>query len=302
MSNLVKIGTHLSDESLIRLLSDELSLRESHRANSHLAKCWECRARRERLEQVARKVVSYGKYIAGADGAEPPSDHDPFIFRLEQAFREAAIRPWWSRLMPHFCFETVPKMNPVISSLAVVVAAAVLLIIIWQRNPPTVSASEFIKRAIAADSHSSQLEESGVVYQKIRIRTARGTFERAVYRDVGGHRRPREGKQTEEQVQFEAKLAVAGIGWDNPLSPASFQNWHDEQTNAEDKVKRSGDGLLALTTTVSHGIVAKESLTVQESTFHPVQRTVDFADIGSVEISELNYAVLGWDAVNGELF
>ncbi len=302
MSDLEKIGAHLSDELLIRLLSDELSVRALFRANSHLAKCWECRSRRERLEQVARKVVSYGKYVAGADGSEPPNDHDPFITRMEQAFKGFAVRPWWSRLTPNFRFVAVRKMNPVISSVAVLAFAAVLLVIIWQRNLPTVTASEFIARAIAADSHSSRLEESGVVYQKVRIRTAKGTMERAVYRDVAGHRKPREVKQTEEQARLEVQLAIAGIGWDNPLSSVNFKNWHDGQNNPEDKVKRNGDGLLTLTTTVSNGIVAEESLTVRENTFHPVERTVNFVDMGQVEIFEVNYAVLGWDAVNGDLF
>lgn len=190
-------------------------------------------------------------------------------------------------------------MNLIISSVAVVAAAAVLLVIISQGNLPRLTASEFIERAV---TQSSRLEECGVVYQKFRIRTPMATFDRAVYRDVTGHRWPRVMKQTEEQAQLEAMLAIAGISWHNPLSSASFKDWHDGQTYAENKVRRSGDNLLTLTTTVSNGTVAKESLTVRESTFHPVQRTADIVDIGRVEISELNYGVLDWEAVKGELF
>jgi len=48
--------------------------------------------------------------------------------------------------------------------------------------------------------------------------------------------------------------------------------------------------------------VAEESLTVREQDFHPVKRTVELLDVGTVEIAELNYVVLNWNAVNTDLF
>lgn len=301
MSDMGKVGVHVSDESLICLLSDELPLRELRDAESHLANCWECRARRERLEQVVRKVVSYGKCVAGASGKEPPDDTDPFIRKLEAEFGKDPGHRWWPRVMPQLRFLAIPAVNPVFSSV-LIAAAALLFFLIWQRNPRTVTASEFIARAVAADTDAAQKAGSEVVYQRFQVRTRKGKFERAVYRDLSGRRKPRESDDAVLRKQLEAKLAIAGVGWNEPLSPASFKTWHDGQSHVEDRVTQTGDGLLTLTTRASEGIVAEESLTVREETFHVVERTVEFLDLGPVAICEIDYDVLSRDAVDGDVF
>src|SRR5262249_17827630 len=67
-------------------------------------------------------------------------------------------------------------------------------------------------------------------------------------------------------------------------------------------VKRSERGLLTLTTNLAGGNIASESLTVRETDFRPVERTIELRDAGSVEIAELNYSVLPWSSVNPDLF
>jgi len=57
-----------------------------------------------------------------------------------------------------------------------------------------------------------------------------------------------------------------------------------------------------LTTNVNDGEVISESLTVRASDFHPVGKTVKLRDYGTVEIAEVNYSVLPWDAVNPNWF
>ena len=88
----------------------------------------------------------------------------------------------------------------------------------------------------------------------------------------------------------------------SPSRQCAFKEWHDRQALKKDEVERSGDDLMTLTTNVPEGSVAAESLTVRRADFHPVARTVQFRESGTVEIAELDYAVLGWNAVNDSIF
>jgi len=53
---------------------------------------------------------------------------------------------------------------------------------------------------------------------------------------------------------------------------------------------------------VPEGTVANESLTVRRADCHPVARSIKFRDAETVELAELDYAVLGWNAVNESIF
>ena len=48
--------------------------------------------------------------------------------------------------------------------------------------------------------------------------------------------------------------------------------------------------------------MAEQSLTVRDTDFHPVKRTVAFRDSSTVEIAELDYKILPWRAVDTNLF
>ncbi len=50
------------------------------------------------------------------------------------------------------------------------------------------------------------------------------------------------------------------------------------------------------------GVIAEQSLTVRDSDFHPVQRTVELRDSGTVEIAEVDFKILPWNAVDANLF
>src|SRR5260370_25395993 len=92
------------------------------------------------------------------------------------------------------------------------------------------------------------------------------------------------------------------LSWAEAVSGSSYKGWHDRQSGESEHVRRSGKNLLTVTTKTPGGIVVEESLTVREGDFHPVKRTVELLDVGTVEIAELNYAVLSWNAVNADLF
>jgi hypothetical protein len=68
-------------------------------------------------------------------------------------------------------------------------------------------------------------------------------------------------------------------------------------------VTRTGQHLLTLSTTpLSNKAVVKETLTVRDTDFQGVDRTVELGDSGTVEIAQLNYDVLPWGAVNQDWF
>ncbi len=193
-------------------------------------------------------------------------------------------------------------MNPFLASAAVILVASVILFYIWQRSMPSVSASELLQRAESAESTPAQSGKPGVIYQKVQIRTPHGSVERDLYRDREGRRRPKAQPVTADFTALKTKLDIAGVNWDEPLSASSYKAWHDGHSEESDQVRRSGKNLLTVTTRTSGGIVAEESLTVREGDFHAVKRTVELLDVGTVEIAELNYIVLNWNAVNTDLF
>jgi hypothetical protein len=298
----ITMSTHLSDDTLSRLISGELNGAQTRRAQEHLAKCWQCGSRREQLEKAAFGFVEYHKHLVAPNLPQSPKWRDLFLAQLDRSAQEVQPATGFSRLNSHYRRLALNHMNPVLASAVIVMLAAAMLFIVWQRNIPKVSAHELLERAVKSDAGPAKDAERGVVYQKIRIRTAKQTLERSLYRDVEGRRHPKPQKTDDSEAQLRTKLAIAGVNWDEPLSAAPYKDWHDRLPEKKDAVSSTGNHLLTLKTAVSDGIVEQESLTVRDTDFHPVERTVEFRDLGTVEIAELNYDVLSWSAVNDSLF
>src|SRR6266446_10312799 len=259
---IANIRTHLSDETLSDLVSGVLAGRKLRRAQVHLSKCWKCRSRHEQLERAAMEFVELHKQIITPNPPEASQWREMFLARLEQAAAEAPPSSW-SRLLPYFRFAGFTNMNPFLASAAVILAASVVLFFIWQRSMPSVSASELLQRAESSDRNLARPAERGAVYQKVRIRMAHGSVERDLYRDREGRRRPKSEPVATELTPLKAKLNIAGVDWDEPLSASSYKAWHDSQSKESDQVRRSGKNLLTVTTRTSGGIVSEESLTVR---------------------------------------
>jgi hypothetical protein len=298
---LTRLG-HLSDETITKLIDGELPSMREYRAKAHLGKCWQCKARRETLEKAAFQVVEYRKHQLERRLPLNPARREAFLFRLDEVLEETATASWWSRAFSQLRSVSTPLMNPVFASTFVVVAAAVLLVLIWQRNPAPVSASAFLEKAVQAETKQSNPTPSGVIYQKLDVKTKSKTFERALYRDVSRRRRPRPEQVRVDEEAVRKELEVAGVDWQQPLSAEAYRKWHDGQPVADDEVRRSGDELLTLTTSIPSGPIAAESLTVRARDFHAVGRTISMRDDENIEIAEVHYDVLGWDAVNDALF
>jgi hypothetical protein len=196
----------------------------------------------------------------------------------------------------------VPVMNPLLTGAVVLGMAAVLCFVLWTRNGPHISAHDLLLRAQKQETIIAQSEPSGVIYQKVRIKTPARTTERTLYREIQRQRHAKSQALDASDAKLKAELAVAGVDWDDPLSPVGYREWRSHEFIQNDSVKSTGDNLLTLTSNVNDGEVISESLTVRASDFHAVGKTIELRGYGTVEIAELNYAVLPWNAVNPDWF
>ncbi len=207
---------------------------------------------------------------------------------------------FWSRVK-QMCF---PEPNPLLVGGLLCSLAAIAFFSVWMYRLPRVTPAALLTSAEQWDTGMQHNAQPGVVYQKVRITTQKHSVERAIYRDAQGFRRPRHNKLSSEDEALRQQLAQAGVSWDEPLSAASYKDWRDRISIQRDQVTRDGQSLLKLTTTASNrnSLVLQETLTVRESDFHPVDRTVELRDYGTVEIAELNYDVLPWSIANPDWF
>ncbi len=295
-----KTDEHLSDEKILAAIDGDSPVPLSAEAARHLDSCWQCLARKQQLKEAIVRVVDYQRELLAPFLPPPPRGEERFIARLDSQLQDSR-REWWPRFLLELRPLGFPHMNPVFASIFVVLLAFGALLIIWKRTGPAQSASEFLERAEVWDKSPGN-HEAGVVYQRIQIRTRQQTMERTIYRDVQRRRNPKGSQPRSQEEQLKGTLAAAGVPWEEPLSASAFQSWHDRQEIKRDKVERTGDDLLTLTTSVQGGAVANESLTVRIADFHPVARNIQFRDAETVELAELDYAVLGWNAVNDSIF
>lgn len=291
---------HLSDETLTRLISGELKALDALRIRTHLEKCWQCRARRESFERAAMQVTEYRNHLIERISPNPQR-RAGLLTDLRQKAEHAAPQPLPPFSILNFTQRIGALMNPVLASVAIISCALVLLIWIWQRAPLTVNAAQLLQRAEASDLAVTH-EKTGVVYQKLRITTSQFGIERDLYRDAKGFRRRRPELGDAKSEQARRVLSSVGVDWEDPLSAASYREWHDSQTSVSDAVFKENDNLLKLVTKTPNKWIQEESLTVRASDFHPIERTIRTISYGTVEIAEVNYAVFDWSGVNKALF
>lgn len=292
---------HLSDEQILAAIDGDSPVPLTADAVRHLDSCWQCLARKQQLQEAIVRVVDYQRELLTPFMPPPPRGEERFIARLDSQLQDSGRR-WWPRIALGLRPFGFPHMNPVFASVFVILLAIGALLIIWKRTGPSAgSANEFLERAEVWDK-SPGSRETGVVYQRIQIRAHGRTVERTIYRDVQRRRTPKSGQASAQEEQLKRTLAAAGVPWEEPLSASSFRTWRDRQELKSDQVKRTGDDLLTLTTSVQEGTVANESLTVRRADFHPVARSIQFRGAETVELAELDYAVLGWNMVNDSIF
>jgi DNA-directed RNA polymerase specialized sigma24 family protein len=194
-------------------------------------------------------------------------------------------------------------MNPLLTSAALLFASSLICILLWTWSGPGISAGTLLSRAQQSDASAQTTVHPGVIYQKVRISEPGRVIERAIYRDPTRKRRPKRQILNSDAQHLKEQLDLAGVNWDEPLAAANYGDWRNRLLVKRDVVTRAGKGLLTLSTSAGAGSpVLRESLTVRESDFHAVERTIELRDKGTVEIAELNYDVMPWGVVNQDWF
>ena len=178
-------------------------------------------------------------------------------------------------------------------------AALVFIGVLMLRGVNLHTGNDLLVHAVKA---ASNMPKTGVEYQKLRIAINGQAFIESEHRDLSKKRHTKHPQVTPQEQQMEAKLGVAGIERHDPLSAASYREWHDRQSNATDTVVLRNGNLLTLTTVVPNGAVREASLTLRADTLHPIVRTVQFRDNEHIEIAELEYDVMPWEKSNPEWF
>jgi hypothetical protein len=211
-------------------------------------------------------------------------------------------RPWWKCIFGWFSTLPMPEMTPMFATAIVCAVAAIVLFAVSLHRSSLMKPSELLARATSETTAPMNSGVKGVVVQTIRIQTSKRKLERTVYRDVEGRRYPRSKALDSEGLRLENTLAAAGISWADPLSPASFDHWQRYEVIQTDVVKRSGSGLLTLTATVNDPVVASESLTVRESDFHAVGKSIHLRSQETIDIAEVSYGIFPWTSINPDIF
>ena len=212
------------------------------------------------------------------------------------------FRLWLSRLWAKIPRLHLPEMSPALAAACILALLVVVAGGFWLKSRSDAAPNQILAHAVAANIEGTSSASPGVISQKVRIRTSKRTVERTIYRDAQGRRQLKAQTLSADDAQLQARLSTADVAWDNPLSAVNYKVWHDSGLITHDKVTRSGDGMLTLTTTADSGPVASESLTLREQDLHPVERTIAFRDADTIDIAEVDYSVLPWAPATDSIF
>jgi hypothetical protein len=296
-----RLRKHLPEDVLLLWMSDELPAGKKQDSEQHLAACTKCRAQRDRLKDALSQAVAYRDACILFDCPRPNEQRHRLMNELDKLAR---LEPTHGEIPRRASLSwSLPRMSPILATSMVCALVSVVCVFIWlQQAKPGITSNALMVRAEAWDLAADNGNASGIIRQTVKIASPKRTVERTILRDVRGKRHPKAQQLTNDEAQFKEKLTAAGVAWDAPLSAMSYQDWHDRQRIRQDQIRRSSGDLLVLTTTVPSGEVAEQSLTVRDTDFHPVLRTVEFRNRETIEIAELDYHVLPWTASEANLF
>ena len=272
---------HPDENQLLLALERELPPKEAAEVEQHLGNCWSCRARSSEMQSGILAFVEYRekRYLPSLE--PPPHDFSGFPGTLSRIAAEGkpdglALRIWrriWR-------FATSSNQMKWVSA----TAATMVVVIFWTQvlvNPSTVSASEFLARATAAQNPGTQKNDrvTRTAHQRVRITNGQQTVVREFEWTVGSPIR---------QARWQMKAEPSN--WDAPFTADGFASWRGSVATRKDKVKRSGNQL-TLDTTAVDDLVKEAWLVVRASDFHPLEQHIRFADDQQLDFEELGFDI-----------
>jgi hypothetical protein len=235
----------------------------------------------------------------GGDGARVEDTRhsvDPDKSKVET--REGRPQRRFSLRLPRAAF-TMRTLLPAAMGLLLVAVMAGLFTS-YQREQTRIA--DILHDSTRAERQQRISHGPGVIHQQVEIRGGGRTIRRDLYRDIDGRRHPKAHAIDNDARALRQKLAEADLDWNDPLSAAGFDNWHDHVPHKSDRVEKIGPNLLTVTTTPTSGPVLRETLSLRLTDLHPVSRSLILADREAIEVAELSYEVVPWGPFSEEWF
>jgi hypothetical protein len=281
---------HPDENQLLLALERELSPEETAQVEQHLGNCWSCRARSSEMQSGILAFVEYRekRYLPSLE--PPPHDFGGFPGQLSRIAAEGntdglVLRIWRSI----WRIATSSNQMKWVSATATIM----VLVIFWTQvllNPSTVSASEFLARATAAQNPGTQEKDqvSRTAHQRVRITNGQQTVVREFEWTVGS---------PIPQARWQMKAEPSK--WNAPFTADGFAAWRDSVSTRKDRVKRSGDRW-TLDTSAVDDLVKEAWLVVRASDFHPLEQHIRFADDRQLDFEELAFQISAPQRPNSE--
>jgi hypothetical protein len=281
---------HPDENQILLALERELSVEQAAQVEQHLGNCWSCRARSSEIQSGILAFVEdrEKRYLPSLE--PPPHDFGGFPGQLRRIADEGKPDGLPVRIRRSvWRFLTSSNQVKWVSA----TAAIMVLVIFWTQvllNPSTVSASELLTRATAAQNPNVP-SEKGVrrtAHQRVRISSGQQSVVREFEWTVGSPI-PHARWQI-NALLWRWKFAVDLSKWNEPLTADGFAGWRDSVSTRKDKVKRSGDRW-TLDTTAVDDLVKEARLVVRANDFHPVEQHIRFADDRQLDFEELAFEI-----------
>jgi hypothetical protein len=272
-----RAGGHPDENQLLLALERELSIEETAEVEQHLGNCWNCRARSNEMQSGILAFVEYRekRYLPSLE--PPPHDFGGFQGKLGRIAAEGKPDGFARRIWRFVISSSQVKW---VSA----TAAIMVVVIFWTQvlfNPSTVSASEFLARATAAQNPGTQERDqvNRTAHQRVRITNGHQTVVREFEWAVGS-----------PIPQARWQMNAEPSKWNVPFTADGFGAWRNSVSTRKDKVKRAGDRW-TLDTTVVDNPVKEAWLVVRASDFHPLEQHIRYADDHQLDFEELAFEI-----------
>jgi Putative zinc-finger len=288
-----RLQGHPVEAAELLLYADrELPSDATHRLDSHLANCPDCRAELEDLQGGIGTLMQLRK---GSASPLPPPRHWESL--------DARIETWNSRWRIGLLLDRLPEFSKLRYRLAAMVAVLAVALIVsilqpWQR---IVSANELLVRAMAAQTKSLTIAQGQVIHEKFQIRRKAAlpagemTVNYESWREESVNRFLQNSSSADIVADLQRIYQANGLDWELPLSADAFAKWRAALTEKRDLVADSDSGHLILTTLV-HGrgkgdVITKAQLVVRADDWRPIVARLWLRD-REYEIAEVGFEVL----------
>ena len=258
MSNLY--ATHPDNETLLRLLDDDLSASEKQQVDTHVEGCSVCQRELKDLREALSDYLQFHELVLKT--ALPPAPR-PWDRLNMLAARTMRPQPRRARL-----FALVPSYWPWAFAAVIALFAVVRL----AERTPEVKAAELLNKAAIAEKTAPALRRS------IRVKSRKYQWDRPA--------RVTQASVSTDAAEISQLLESAGYSSQDPLSASAYAHWHDRLAGKNDRVEDVAQTYVIHTTSAMSPI-SDASLTLRAADLHAIACTLRFGETDMVEMTEL---------------